>query len=65
MHAWSEAHSMSMLLSEQTASYTCILCLTVSGVEPDVTHQTSWLGSIGERDMPQQQAGESSAQTRA
>ena len=24
-----------------------ILCLTVWGVEPDVTHQTSWLGSTG------------------
>ena len=22
-----------------------VLCLTVWGVEPDVTHQTSWLGS--------------------
>ena len=30
-----------------------ILCLTVWGVEPDVTHQTSWLGSTGECVVPQ------------
>ena len=30
-----------------------ILCLTVWGVEPDVTHQTSWLGSTGECGVPQ------------
>ena len=39
-----------------------ILCLSVWGVEPDVTHQTSWLGSTGECGVPQNHAGENSAQ---
>ena len=42
-----------------------ILCLTVWGVEPDVTHQTSWLGSTGECGVPQNQVGEHFAQRRA
>ena len=29
-------------------TFSSILCLTVRGVEPDVTHQTSWLRSTGE-----------------
>ena len=35
------------------------------GVEPDVTHQTSWLGSTGECGVPQNQVGEHFAQRRA
>ena len=38
--------------------------VTVWGVEPDVTHQTSWLGSTGECGVSQQQAGETFAQRR-
>ena len=41
------------------------LCLTVWGVEPDVTHQTSWLGSTGECGVPQNQVGGHFAQRRA
>ena len=29
------------------------LCLTVWGMEPDVTHQTSWLGNTGECGVSQ------------
>ena len=42
-----------------------MLCLTVWGVEPNVTQQTSWLGSTGECGVPQNQVGEHSAQRRA
>ena len=38
------------------------LCLAVWGVEPDETHQTSWLGSTGECGVLHTQAGENSAQ---
>ena len=40
-----------------------ILCLTVWGVEPDVTHQTSWLGSTGECGVPQNQVDELKARS--
>ena len=43
-------------------SFFSILCLTVWGVEPVVTHQTSWLGSTGQRGVRQNQAGGSSVQ---
>ena len=35
------------------------------GVEPDVTHQTSWLGSTGGCGVPQHHVGEYCAQKRA
>ena len=41
--------------------YLFIQYLTVWGVEPDVTHQTSWLGSTGVCGVRQNQAGGSSA----
>ena len=40
-------------------------CPTVWGVEPVMSHQTSWLERTGECDTPQHQAGELSAPTRA
>ena len=39
--------------------------LTVWGVEPDVTRQTSWLGSTGECGVRQDQADGSSARERS
>ena len=38
-----------------------ISCLTVWGVEPDVTHHTAWLGSTRDCGVPQHQPDESSA----
>ena len=43
------------LRNSQVCTLFGILCLTVWGVEPDVTHQTSWLGSTGECGVPQNQ----------
>ncbi len=42
-----------------------ILYLTVWGVEPVVTHQTSWLESTGVCGVQQNQAGGSSVRKRA
>ena len=42
--------------------YFFIFYLTVWGVEPVVTHQTSWLESTGVCGVQQNQAGESSVQ---
>ena len=65
-----QALSSSLLYQNRAASpqgtaIHFISCLTVWGVEPDVTHQTPWLGSTGECGRPQNQVGEHFAQRRA
>ena len=65
-HVWaSTLNSVSSDSTQSAVFFLFILCLTVWGVVPDVTHQTSWLGSTGECGVPQNQVGEHFAQRTA
>ena len=47
------AHGQCALCCGTPFSFRIISCLTVWGVEPDVTHHTSWHGSTGKCGVPQ------------